>query len=306
VKRVTSVVALAGLAAVAYGDGSDRTRAMEDMRDKEEYFAKKCGGRITGTIDWQSFAGHYQHKSDTELSASAYCNEVVDSMGWVCDNDPVAKPAMQRIHKMRCSFDGKLGRDIGLDLRGDTLFARLSWDTSNVNDRIKDWVDNLPSGDDAAAPATDPDDADGDSPPPSSSPPKHDGHLSVRQTRERAEAQPELDELAAGVRKACGGAIPITLDWASFDGHLGGGTTATSAAGWCNQQVEQIGAMCKRNAEEKRTIARELKSVTCHWDDSGGKEFKFSLANSALVVGYTFDSADSGHNLVRYLWNTLD
>jgi hypothetical protein len=272
------------LVAVARGDVDSQRRAMEEVRDKVEYFGKKCGGRIAVAIDWQSFK--YKPGND-ELSAGAYCGDVVDSMGWICDNDEHTRGPMQRIHTVRCAFDASLGRELGLDLRGDTLLVRLSWDTDNVGDRLKAWIENLPAaGAAAAAPSG--------------------GGLSVRQSRERGAAQPKLDELAANMRNACGVAIPVVVDWASFEGHYGGGANESSAVGWCEQQVEQIGKMCKRNAEEKRTIARELKSATCRWDANGGKEFKFSLASGALVVGYTFDSGDSGDNLLRYLWNTLD
>lgn len=268
------------MCALAYGDPDSQRRAMDEVRDKLEYFGKKCGGRIAVAIDWPSFK--YKPGND-ELSAGAYCSDVVDSLGWICDNDEHTRGPMQRIHTVRCAYDASLGRELGLDLRGDVLSVRLSWDTDNVGDRLKAWIENLPAGDAAA------------------------GGQSVRQSRERGVAQPKLDKLAAGVRDACGVAIPVVLDWDSFEGHYGrGGSSESSAVGWCSQQVEQIGKMCKRNAEEKRTIARELKSATCRWDGSATKDFKFSLASGALVVGYTFDSGDSGDNLLRYLWNTLD
>lgn len=298
-RRATTPLVLAALAAVAYGDADSQQRAMEDLHDKADYFTKKCGGPVAATIDWQSFAGKYTAQSSDELSASAYCGDVVDSLGWICDNDETARGPMQRIRRIQCSFDGSVGRQLGLDIRGDALFVRLSWDTNNVSDRLKAWIENLPAGGgDATAPA--PAGAG------SASSPSAGGGLSVRQTRERAAAQPALDKLAPGVRSACGVAIPITLDWASFEGHFNGGAGERSAVGWCGQQAEQIGKMCRRNAEEKRTIASELTSVTCRWDSSAGKDFKFSLANDALVIGYTWNAADSGDNLLRYLWNTLD
>jgi hypothetical protein len=298
---VAATLVVVAVATVAYGDRDSQQRAIEEMRDKAEYFAEKCGSRIDATIDWRSFAGKYKPSED-ELSAGAYCSDVVESIGWICDNDQTTRAPMQRVHRMRCSFDGATGRELGLDLRGDELRVRLSWDTNNVSDRLKAWIENLPSGDGADATAPSP-----ASPAAGSAAPSPRGNrLSVRQARERAAAEPELDALAAGVRAACDVAIPVAMDWASFEGHYRGGTGESSAVGWCSQQVEQIGKMCKRNAEEKRTIAREVKTATCHWDAGGGKDFKFSLESGALVVGYTWDSGDSGNNLIRYLWNTLD
>jgi hypothetical protein len=294
--RRAACLALLAATAVAYGDKGDQRRANEQIRDKVEYFTKKCGGQLDAAIDFKSFAGNYKPHED-ELNAAAYCGDVIESLGWICDNDQTARAPMQRIRKLRCAFDGSLGRDLGHDLKGTTLTVRLSWDTDNVGDRLKAWIENLPAGD-APAAASD-DDAPAQS---------HGEHLSVRQSRERANAQPKLDDLVAKVRGGCGVAIPIAVDWASFEGHFGGGERESSAVGRCAQQVEQIGDMCQRNAEEKRTIARAIKGVTCHWDDSGGHGFKFALAKDtgALVVGYTWRSADSGHNLLRYLWNTLD
>jgi hypothetical protein len=289
VRRAATTLAFVAAATVAYGDAGSRQSAMEDLRDKADFFARKCGVRVDASIDWRSFAGKYKAAYD-ESSAGSLCGEVLDSLASICDEDEAAKAAVQHVRHLRCSYDGAVGRDIGLEVRGDTILARVSWDEVNTSDRVRAWIDNQPSS------------GGGGETTPSSS----DGHLSVRQARERADVQPELDELAAGVRKACDVAIPISMDWASFEGHYRGGSEEHSAVGWCSQQVEQIGKMCKRNAEEKRTVAREVTSVACRWDANGGKEFKFSLGSGALVVGYTWDSGDSGDNLLRYLWNTLE
>lgn len=295
-RRLAAIALIVGSAASAHGDPISAQAWQEEVGDKIDYFHKKCGGTVTVSLDWPSFRGNLTGSFPAD-SAAAYCGEIVDTLGWICDNDASVKPAVQRIRSVRCAYDHNLGRKYDFDLHDGALAARYSSDSVNVSDVLLKWVQDLPA--DGAPPA--------DAPPP-------DGHatpttrgLTVRQARERAAAQPEIDHAASRLRAACGGQATLAADWASFEPVLHSEAfTERSVAGYCNGQVDELIKMCGHEPEAKRTLAHTLVSATCRYDASAGDHYTYAMQSGALVIGITPNSADDGEALVRWLWNTLD
>lgn len=277
-KRALTLAIVLGGAVIAHGQPRGES---ETMHDAIEHYRKQCGGQLAVSVDWASFRGNLTAEYPAD-SADAYCADVASTLGSICSDDATVKPAVQQIHAVRCSFDRSAGRTFRFDLQQGALAVGFSWDASNLEDALLAWVQNLPSGT-----------ASG-------------GGLNVRQSRERAKVQPELDEAAAAARHACGGPLAVTIDWPSFEAAIRSGGHETTLASICEEPLEQLAKMCKHEPEAKRTIAATLTSATCRYDASAGDRFKFALQGGALAIGYGENSATDNEELIRYLWNTLD
>ena len=113
----------------------------------------------------------------------------------------------------------------------------------------------------------------------------------------------------AALATACGAAIPVTVDWDSFAPLFAASSEdgERRAAGYCTTVTDQMATMCKRLPEEQRTIAREIKSLTCRYSAAAGDHFALELQGDARQSAGTAGTAAYGSSIMPFwLWNTLD
>jgi hypothetical protein len=134
-------------AGVAFADMTLRQK--EFAKKQDESFKKevdlaneKCGTKIEGKIDWESFKGEIDKsldgKHERSYSFSSYCDAPVGAMFSMCDSEDAKAAIKKRIKSYTCKFGGKDKRKI--ELKGSSLTMWVDWEAANYDDYAKEYL----------------------------------------------------------------------------------------------------------------------------------------------------------------------
>lgn len=118
-----------------------RSIAYEDKQLAKElaWTNKKCGTKLTASIDWDSLKQVDFLKSN--YSVHGYCDGVLTGLERVC-SDADGKAAVQSsVKRVVCQHSGK-SKVQALSLTKGTLTWTMSWDGANAGDVTQEWLLN--------------------------------------------------------------------------------------------------------------------------------------------------------------------
>ena len=114
------------------------------FKDNVDYYNKQCGGKLKATIDWKkSFLPEVKKKLAGKINYSfyGYCSHALNSLAYMCRDNPKAKARIQKkVKSYHCKFGGKGKRK--MSIKGGKVTAAIDWEASNNSKFWKDYIEN--------------------------------------------------------------------------------------------------------------------------------------------------------------------